>query len=146
MASILSAQPVVKSSYWWQVGDGTSIGIWTNCWIPRLSTFRVLSPPILLSADTKVSALISSETSERDVTLLDKLFLPTDVNSTLSIPLSHHKPRDRIVWAYTPKGRFIVACSLLSARDRSNIILRVPRSNHKEQSKFKENIIKQQFW
>jgi len=35
------------------------------------------------------------------------------------------------------------ACSLPSARDRSNIILGVPRSNHKEQDRFKDNIIKQ---
>ena len=31
------------------------------------------------------------------------------------------------------------ACSLPSAGDRSNIILGVPRSNHKEQGKFKDN-------
>ena len=44
-----------------------------------------------------------------------------------------------------PKLSFEVydpACSLPSAGDRSNIILRVPRSNHKEQGKFKDNIIK----
>ena len=44
-----------------------------------------------------------------------------------------------------PKLSFEVydpACSLPSAGDRSNIILRVPRSNHKEQAKFKDNIIK----
>ena len=35
-----------------------------------------------------------------------------------------------------------IACSLPSAGDRSNIILEVPRSNHKEQGKFKDNIIK----
>ena len=33
------------------------------------------------------------------------------------------------------------ACSLPSARDCSNIILGVPRSNHKEQDRFKGNII-----
>ena len=38
--------------------------------------------------------------------------------------------------------RSVLACSLPSAGDRSNIILRVPRSNHKEQGKFKNNIIK----
>ena len=36
----------------------------------------------------------------------------------------------------------IPACSLSSAGDRSNIILGVPRLNHKEQGKFKDNIIK----
>ena len=34
------------------------------------------------------------------------------------------------------------ACSLPSAGDCSNIILGVPRSNHKKQSKFKDNVIK----
>ena len=38
-----------------------------------------------------------------------------------------------------------IACSLSSAGDRNNIILGVPRSNHKEQDRFKDNIIKQQF-
>ena len=34
------------------------------------------------------------------------------------------------------------ACSLQSAGDRSNIILGIPRSNHKERGKFKDNDIK----
>ena len=34
-----------------------------------------------------------------------------------------------------------IACSLPSAGDHSNIILRVPRSNHKERGKFKDNVI-----
>ena len=38
--------------------------------------------------------------------------------------------------------RMMTACSLLSTRDRSNIILGVPRSNHKELGRFKDNLIK----
>ena len=38
-----------------------------------------------------------------------------------------------------------VACSLPSAGDGSNIIFGVPRSNHKEWGKSKDNINKQQF-
>ena len=34
------------------------------------------------------------------------------------------------------------ACSLPSVGDYSNIILGVPRSNHKEQGKFKDDVIK----
>ena len=37
------------------------------------------------------------------------------------------------------------ACSLPSAGDSNNIILGVPRSNHKEQDRFKDNIIKEKF-
>ncbi|XP_030942097.1 uncharacterized protein LOC115967167 [Quercus lobata] len=82
--SILSAQPVLKAGYRWQVGDGENIGIWRDPWQPRPSTFRVLSPPAFLPDDTKDTACI------------------------LGIPLSEHKSRDRIIWAYTPKGKFTV--------------------------------------
>ena len=37
------------------------------------------------------------------------------------------------------------ACSLPSAGDSNNIILGVLRLNHKEQDRFKDNIIKQNF-
>ena len=44
-----------------------------------------------------------------------------------------------------PSNGAKIACSLSSAGDSSNIILKVPRSNHKEQDRFKDNIIKQKF-
>ena len=37
--SILAAQSVVNSGYRWPVGDSKSIGIWTDRWLPRPSTF-----------------------------------------------------------------------------------------------------------
>ena len=39
-----------------------------------------------------------------------------------------------------------IACSLPSAGNCSNIILGVPRSNHKEWGKFKDNVIKKTIW
>ena len=38
------------------------------------------------------------------------------------------------------------AYSLPSAGDRNNIIIGVPRSNHKERDKFKDNVIKKTIW
>ena len=42
----------------------------------------------------------------------------------------------------TDEKQSVFSCSLLSAKDRSNKILGIPRSNHKEQGKFIDNIIK----
>ncbi|KAL4603074.1 hypothetical protein ACB092_10G099600 [Castanea dentata] len=92
--SILSAQPVLKAGYRWQ--------------LPRPSTFRVLLPPTILPEDTKVSFLIDSNSGEWNVSLISQIFPPDDVACILGIPLSEHKPRDRIIWAYTPKGKFTV--------------------------------------
>ena len=43
-------------------------------------------------------------------------------------------------------GEGAIACSLPSAGDHSNIILGVPRLNHKEWGKFKDNVIKKTIW
>ena len=59
-----------------------------------------------------------------------------------SYELVHKGKTKSLILAIEEEG---VACSLLSAGNRSNIILRVLRPNHKEQDKFKDNIIKQQF-
>ena len=106
--SILSAQLVLKAGYRWQVGDGENIGIWKDRWLPRPSTFRVLSPLAFLPDDTKVSSLIDSNNGEWNESLISQKFSPEDTACILGIPLSEHKPRDRIIWAYTPKGKFTV--------------------------------------
>ena len=106
--SILSAQMVVKTGYRWQVGDRESIAIWIDRWLPRPSTFQVLTPPPSHSANTKVSSLINPDNGEWNVHMINQLFLLADVMSILSIPLSCHKPRDKLVWAYTPRGNFMV--------------------------------------
>ena len=37
-----------------------------------------------------------------------RIFILADVQSILNIPLSSRLPHDRLVWAYTPKGRFTI--------------------------------------
>ena len=39
------AQKIVKQGCRWQVGNGTSVGIWTDKWLPKPSTFKVISLP-----------------------------------------------------------------------------------------------------
>lgn len=40
--------------------------------------------------------------------MIHRFFSPDDTKAILSIPLSTKLPGDRLVWAYTPKGNFIV--------------------------------------
>ena len=57
-----------------------------------------------------MSALIDPHMSAWREELVRQIFIPSDVHSILSIPLSVHLPYDRLVWAYTSKGQFTV-CS-----------------------------------
>lgn len=106
--SILSAQSIVKLGYCWQVGDGKSIGVWTDCWLPRPSTFRVLTRPALLLANTMVDSFIDLDSDDWNINLINQIFLPDNATYILSIPLSRHKLQDRMIWAYTPRERFTV--------------------------------------
>ncbi|XP_023870563.1 uncharacterized mitochondrial protein AtMg00310-like [Quercus suber] len=95
--SILAAQSVVNSGYRWQVGDGKSIGIWTDRWLPRPSTFRVLTPPAQLPANTRVEYPIDQENGNWNLDMMHQIFLQDDATSILSIPLSRQMPHDCMI-------------------------------------------------
>ena len=71
--SILAAHSVVNLGYCWQVGDGKSIGIWTDRWLPRPSTFRVLTPLAQLPTNTRVEYLIDQESGDWNLDLIHQI-------------------------------------------------------------------------
>lgn len=90
------------------MGDGKSVGNWTNQWLNDPASLRVSSQPNTTSAQSTVSALIDPQTSAWHKELVLQIFIPADVHSILNIPLSVRLPHDRIAWVYTPKGQFTV--------------------------------------
>ena len=105
----MATQTVVKAGCRWQIGDGASVGIWTDRWLPKPKNFQIISTPCFLPSDSTVSSLMHPVTREWNTSLLQQLFLPDDVNAILSIPLGSPKLRDRLIWAYTPRGVFTVS-------------------------------------
>ena len=57
----MAMQKIFKQGYRWQVGNGTSIGIWTDKWLPKPSTFKLISPPNNTFELSKASDLIVGE-------------------------------------------------------------------------------------
>ena len=102
------AQDVVRDGHQWQVGDGTSIQIWRDKWLPKSSTFQVIFMPNTLPETATVSELIDEAKGEWNVDLVKHVFLPDDAHTILGIPRSSKRNRDRMIWAYTPKGTFTV--------------------------------------
>ena len=89
--SIIVAQRIVQHGYRWQVGDGNSIKLWFDKWLPTCSTFKVSTHPHALHVDSHVSSPIDN-----------------DAKVILSVPLSTRRPPDHIIWAFTPNRRFKV--------------------------------------
>ena len=57
--SLIATQGVVKRGAIWRVGDGRSIQVWKDCWLPTLVTYKVQSLRVHLPTNARVSDLIN---------------------------------------------------------------------------------------
>ena len=106
--SIFSTQSIVHKGYRWQVGNGASIDIRRDKWLPSPDTFKVISPPVALPIGMTVDNLIDPHHGTWQGDLILHTFSPDDARSIISIPLSSRLPSDWLIWAYTSKGNFTV--------------------------------------
>ena len=86
--SIMVAQDMVKAGSRWQVGNGSSVQILLDKWLPTHSTFRVTSLIGTLPQDSRVCTLINDDTGEWKVDMIWQHLLPTDADAILRIPKS----------------------------------------------------------
>ena len=88
------------------MGNGRSIRIWQDRWLPTPSTYKVISPPSLLGAEARVSELIDHDTSSWNSELIRDVFLLHEAEVILGLVLSSRLLEDRLVWAPSSNGRF----------------------------------------
>lgn len=104
----------------WRVGNGKSIQIGNDSWLPSKAYPRVLSPLPDSWASAKVSDLIVEEAGEWNSTVIGQLFNTEEVDLILSIPLIRRLPVDRIMWRGTKNGRFSASNAYHSIREMGN--------------------------
>ena len=110
----MATQKFFKQGCRWQVGNGASIGIWTDKWLPKPSTFKLISLP-----NNTFELSRASDLCEWQKNLVRQIFLPPNVQSIQSIFLSSCLPQDQLGWAYTPKEKFTVRSAYKIALDRN---------------------------
>jgi hypothetical protein len=88
------------------VGNGESIKIWEDPWLPYGVTRRPITPRRgnILS---RLADLINPLTEGWDVELIQSTFWPEDVPKILAIPV-HVEMEDVLAWHYDSKGIFSV--------------------------------------
>ena len=106
--SIMAVQNLIKKGVRWQVDDGEKINIWRDRWTPNPHTHMIISPYCDLPCELRVFALINSVTKEWKVDLIKQWFITQDVEDILSILLSAHGARDRLIWIGSRNGKFLV--------------------------------------
>ena len=81
------AQGVVQKGIRWQVGDGENIRVWYDKWVPRASTYKVVSPEKQSPQVTLVKDLINKGTFEWDVDMVNQCFNVEDASGHFGHPV-----------------------------------------------------------
>src|SRR5207237_2215158 len=84
--SILKGVQLLKEGLIWRIGDGRSVNIWRDPWIPRSSTRKVFMP-LRGSLLHMVADLINPITGNWDKQLVKETFWEEDAKFILSLPL-----------------------------------------------------------
>ncbi|XP_024172251.1 uncharacterized protein LOC112178325 [Rosa chinensis] len=99
---IFAAKSVLQAGLRWQVGNGTSIRIWDDPWIPRPNLFRPIRygpSPLVLVSDLMVDGHWNKE-------LISENFHADEALLICSIPLSRSIVPDRLIWHFDMNGLF----------------------------------------
>jgi len=119
--SILKGLQLLKDGLIWRVGNGKTINIWKDPWIPRGDTRRVITPKGA-SILQKVEELINPVTEDWDEQLVRDTFYEEDANIILSLPISV-ETEDFLSWHPDPNGKFSVKSAYVlgtKRRDHQN--------------------------
>ena len=104
--SLLSARDVIRQGMIWRVGNGESVRIKGDRWLPNQACCSVILPLPQLADDTRVSFLINQDRFAWKESVVKEFFLPHEADIILGIPLSFQHPPNHIAWAHTPSSMF----------------------------------------
>ncbi|XP_059451233.1 uncharacterized protein LOC132182041 [Corylus avellana] len=95
--SIHSSCALLQEGSMWRVGNGSTIRIWKDLWLPINSTGRMSSPPAILHPNATVSELLDGESKWWNYQLLASIFAPEVVQLILKIPSSCTNQPDTLI-------------------------------------------------
>lgn len=105
--SLLVDKDVIVKGARWVVGNGESVNIWKDRWIPIPDSFKVVSRRTPLESEM-VACLIDKETRSWDIDKVKGAFLPHEAEVILGMPLSTWPLEDFVIWTWTTNGKFSV--------------------------------------
>ena len=103
------AKKLIEKGACFLVGDGKSINVWVDPWVPWIEEFKT-KPRIddYLQLPLKAHHFIDHASKTWHEDMVKEVFSANDVQEILSIPIPHHPKQDRLIWLPDPKGTFTV--------------------------------------
>ncbi|KAF4391976.1 hypothetical protein F8388_004305 [Cannabis sativa] len=112
----------------WRVGNGRTIRVWQEKWLPRPNG-TIVNRPFEVNPNTTVSSLLNNK-DEWNIDTLNNYFHKEDVPWILGIPIDTHS-EDMLIWPFTKDGNYIVKSGYRVAREMN---LTPTRSSNMDQT------------
>jgi hypothetical protein len=106
--SIWQARELLSQGLIWRVGNGKSIEIWEDRWLPTPHTYKVQTCPQSMDCNSLVASLIDPLTRNWNSNLLQEVFQHEEALVISNIPLCPLQPPDRLIWRGMTDGVFTV--------------------------------------
>jgi hypothetical protein len=106
--SLLAANNLLKDGLIWRIGDGRSVKIWGDRWLPRPTSFQVQTPCQRLSPEATVSNLIDDSTASWNTSLVRDMFIADEAELICNLAINKYGQKDMLIWRGTPSGNFSV--------------------------------------
>ena len=94
--SLMEGINVLDRGLHWSIGNGQSVRIWGDRWLPTQNSFKVTNPRPQVFEGNTVDSLLDREGGGWDKNLMCSVFLPYEVDTILSIPISNTFPEDAL--------------------------------------------------
>ena len=104
----MAAQPILKKGCCWRVGDGSSIRVLEDSWIPNHPTNKILIHPAEEEWEWRVADLMEPDLRSWNRELIISKFHKEDAEAILRIPLSRRQVVDSVMWLHTARGVYSV--------------------------------------
>lgn len=106
--SIWGAKSLLLDGMKWRVGNGLSIKVWEDSWMPGEGSHLVPTPMEDSDVNMRVSELIDFNEGCWNVEAVAATFNEVEGQAIKDIPLSRPWPDDKLYWWPTPDGIYIV--------------------------------------
>ena len=112
----MAAQPILQVGYCWRVGNGHSINVVKDRWLPNFPTNKVLNPIQGVRDELTVANLINPDLNIWKYKDIRAIFHTDEAEAICQIPLSRRNVSDSIFWLHNSRGLFSVKSAYHVAR------------------------------
>ncbi|XP_074278373.1 uncharacterized protein LOC141601964 [Silene latifolia] len=112
--SVVGARGVLERGLRRRIGDGRDTRVWGQAWVVGSQSGKIISSCEPGNELMKVADLLEPHGREWNVTMLNQLLLPFEVQRILNIRISPNKPKDTWFWSVEREGDYSVKTAYAS--------------------------------